>query len=149
MSKIINTLLFVALILCVFGWAICDFIYGNKIEFWDELFVKYGFVDNPYLMDWHSLRWKFMATERICIVGFVVYYIKGIWRDLAIIYLDFAIGNFVDRIFFNINELTWNDYLIYGFAVWYCFKIFFPKCYTSCIMKFCFMANIFKTLLRT
>lgn len=84
---------------------------------------------NPYKIYWHILRWKFIAIERVCLVGTVLYSTRGLWRHIAVIYLDFAIGNMVDRLIFNYQKLGWNDLLIYIFAIWYLFKNLFPKKY--------------------
>lgn len=118
--------LFVVLILtsCMLfeiDWIICDWIYPN--------------VGTP----WHVLRNEFESTEMFLALTALIfalknfanffkweYFYKDVEHDLktriVIAYWQFSFGDVIDRIFFDVNELNWNDGFVYLYVAYYLFK---------------------------
>jgi hypothetical protein len=125
-----NALLLSAFLLCAFGFYICEASYAGYIEHWDNVYPykqESPFYYNPFGICWHILRWKLFAAERMCIALFAYFMLPAPgklfpWKNIAFIYFQFGLENFIDRVFFNEWQLGFNDYIVYAWVLLYSLK---------------------------
>ncbi len=110
------------ILLFVASSAICDLCYPKT----DEL-------SN---VAWHKLRYILYGIERCFYLAGAMFLFGAInihFKHICFVALDFAIGNFTDRAFFNSNSYSWNDRIILIISLIYLFKVYFPYPYNKII----------------
>jgi hypothetical protein len=95
-------LLIAVAILFLGSWIICDIIYWEKAKYWKMLFEPLGKSANPYIKSWSLLRWKLFGLERVGWMLLLLPFSVGKFKNILVILLDFALGNLVDRVFFQL-----------------------------------------------
>lgn len=117
------------------SWIICDLLYDKYIIYWDKTFADIKSLINPYRLKWSWQRWKLFGIERCCWLGLLILSFSLKFspklKYIFIALLDLAIGNVVDRVFFNIYEYGVNDYIVWIIVAMYLFKKFFNKQYQA------------------
>lgn len=121
MRKAFIVLIIISCILFETDWLLCELIKGGDVN------------------AWNILRNKFESSEMFLVLtGLIValkdfkwflslaYFKKDVEKDVAIravvAYWQFSLGDFLDRVFFNVNELNWNDAFIYIYVIYYSYK---------------------------
>lgn len=118
-------LISIGIFLFFFGALICDLRWDNYIAVWDSQDPNL-ITTNPYRVSWYNWRFIIYGLERCFYIGALTMILTGSLRHICVIAFDFAVGNVVDRAFFNCNTYSWNDLMILIFALYYVFMTYYP-----------------------
>lgn len=130
MRKLDWILVFLGAFFFLCSWIVCDFLWDNKAENWHNGALCFEGEANPYKILWSKTRWIFFGSERsVWLALFLLFPTPAIVRPIFWVLFDFALGNFIDRLFFDYQTYNWNDGVIWLFAINHLFKFYLPKQY--------------------
>lgn len=124
MPKILLGFLLLIVFSCILfnlDWVICD-LYDPEVSVkWHVLRNKFESVEMFFVLSalivWmkdcrHFITWKYLLTDVE----------KSIPVRVVISYWQFSCGDFLDRVFFDVNSFGPNDWFIYGYVTLYLYK---------------------------